>query len=310
MKKVQILILSVLFIFPSIINNLYGQDLVDISFFRSQELRKQLGLNFEQTQKMESSLLYFGEAYKHLMTAEYDENQTFQEKYELLKKEREKELKTFLDARQLDLFNVIQKQRIEYFKDFYESTRLKLAENTDLANELATYDQNIMLPELLRFRAQLDEVIEAEDSLKLIELSGEFNEILDDLLAEENFAQFTSSSNISKSLKKYSKKDAENKKNFKAISKMLKKYKRPLNDIALEIDPLEIKWRKDIISIVNKYLPVEEQEAFSNILNLIGAYGISQKIDPLVFLLFDPANDQSYFVLKRKLFRIFFKDRI
>ena len=76
---------------------------------------------------------------------------------------------------------------------------------------------------------------------------------------------------------------------------MLKEYQIPLNDISLEIDPMEIKWRNDITTIVNKYLPEEEQEAFSNTMGLLGAYGISHKIDPLVFLLFDPADDKSYF---------------
>ena len=143
----------------------------------------------------------------------------------MLKQERETELKSFLDSRQLELFNVITENRVQYFKDFYESTRLTLSKNPDLSHELAAYNHNVMLPELLRFRAQLDEEIEAEDSLRIAELSKEFNEILDDLLTEDDLAQFTSA-NINKSLKKYSKTDDEHKKNFKAITKMLKKYKR------------------------------------------------------------------------------------
>ncbi len=310
MKKLQILFLAAMFVFSSTINEVQSQDIEDIAFFQSQKLRTQLGLSFNQTQKLEESLRYFGEAYKRLIAEEYDENQTFQEKYELLKQERQTELKAFLDARQLQLFNVIQDQRIEYFKDFYESTRLTLAKNPDLVNEIAAYNHHVMLPELLRFRAQLDEVITTEDSIKLVEYSRQFSDILDDILAEDNFAKFTSTTDINKSLKKYSRKDPENKKNFKGIQRMLKEYQRPLNDISLEIDPSEIRWRKDITKIVNKYLPYEEQEAFSNTMGLLGAYGISHKIDPLVFLLFDPADEKSYFILKRKLYRIFFKDMI
>ncbi len=311
--KIRALSISLIIVFLfSGLSKVFGQDLADIAFFRSQDLRIKLELNFEQTQKMESSLLYFGEAYKKLMAADYDENQTFQEKYDKLKKEREKELKTFLDSRQLQLFKVIQDQRIQYFKDFYESTRQKLGEDTDFVQELVAYNQNVMLPELLRFRAKLDLKINQEDSLKLIEYSKQFNEILDDILAEdeEELAQFASSKKVNKSIKKYARQDPENKKNFKNIQKMLKKYKDPLNDILLEIDPMEIKWGNDITTIVNKYLPVEEQEAFGNTLTLMGAYGISQKIDPLIFLLFDPTDESSYFELRRKLYRIFFRDMI
>lgn len=309
MNKLQILFLFCSFVFSTASNKTQAQDLEDIAFFQSQKLRTELGLSFEQTQKMESSLAYFGEAYKRLVTAEYDENQTFKEKYELLRQERETELKTFLDERQLQLFNVIQDQRVQYFKDFYKLTSISLGENPELVHELSAYNHNVMLPELLRFRAQLDESIEHEDSLKLAELSGEFNEILDDFLTEDNVAELTSF-NINKSIKKYSRSNNEHKKNFKAIQKMLKKYKQPLDDISMEIDPLEIKWRKDITTIVTKYLPPEEREAFSNTFGLLGAYGLSQKIDPLVFLLFDPADDNSFFTLKRKLYNIFFKDMI
>ena len=306
-KLLPVLIFLLTFLIP--VNTLHSQDIEDIAFFQSQELRKQLGLSFDQTQKMEESLRYFGEAYKRLVAADYDENQTFKEKYELLKQERETELKSFLDKRQLELFNVITEKRTQYFKDFYESTRLTMAENPDLAHELAAYNHHVMLPELLRYRAQLDESIGHEDSVRLAELSREFNEILDDFLSEDDLAQFTSA-NVNKSLKKYSRTNGEHKKNFKEITKLLRKYKDPLNDVVIEIDPLEIEWRKDIINIVNKYLPYEEQEAFSNTLNLMGAYGISQNFDSLVFLLFDPSDENSFFVMKRKLYRIFFKDMI
>lgn len=308
MKKIQILFFATLFVFSSIISEVQSQDLVDISFFQSQDLRKKLGLSFEQTHKMESTLLYFGEKYKKLMAEEYDEKQSFQVKYELLKQERETEMKEFLSPRQIELFNAYHDQRIQYFKDFYESTQMTLSKEPELANELAAYNHNVMLPELLRYRAQLDEEITIEDSIKLVEYSKQFNEILDDILADENLAQFTGAEDINKSLKKYSRKDPENKKNFKGIQRMLKEYQIPLNDISLEIDPMEIKWRNDITTIVNKYLPEEEQEAFSNTMGLLGAYGISHKIDPLVFLLFDPADDKSYFQLKRKLYRIYFRD--
>jgi hypothetical protein len=146
------------------LSQLAGQDLADIAFFRSQDLRVKMGLTLEQTQKMESTLLRFGEAYKKMMTEEYDENQPFVEKYEQLKKEREKELKTFLDERQLQVFNVIQEQRIEYLKDFYESTSLKLEDNTEFAHELAAYNHNVILPALQSFRAKLNLQIDQKDS--------------------------------------------------------------------------------------------------------------------------------------------------
>ena len=289
---------------------LFGQDLADLAFFRSQDLRIKMGLNIEQTQKMENTLLHFSEAYKKLLAEEYDETQTFSEKYEKLKQEREKELKTFLDARQLQVFNVIQEQRIQYLKDFYESTRLQLAENDALVQELAAYNHNVMLPDLLNYRAKLNRQIDQKDSLKLIEYAKEFDAILDDLLAEGNLDTYTASTDIQKSLKKYSRKDPETKKNFKGIQKMLKKYNEPLNKILKEIDPHEDVWRKDINQIVNKHLPVEEQESYTEMLNLMGAFGVSQKIDPLVFLLFDPTNENSYFQLKRKLYRVFVNDMI
>ena len=77
MKKLQILFLAAMFVFSSTINEVQSQDIEDIAFFQSQKLRTQLGLSFNQTQKLEESLRYFGEAYKRLLAAEFDENQSF-----------------------------------------------------------------------------------------------------------------------------------------------------------------------------------------------------------------------------------------
>ena len=60
MKKLQIVFLLMMFTISLAINCLRAQDLDDIAFFQSQNLRTKLGLSFDQTQKMEETLKYFG----------------------------------------------------------------------------------------------------------------------------------------------------------------------------------------------------------------------------------------------------------
>ena len=295
----------VVIIFFSSCSLSFGQttsDIKDANFLKAQDLKVKLGINLDKSFVLENILNSFNLRLRKLVLDSRESDKNFGAQLKDLQAMRDKKLRALLDDQQMKLFVLLEKSEIQDIKDYYFNLDSTILHNEEFAKSLSLYYNNNQSPVILRHKSLLNQEINENDSLELIELRVAFNEILDDAIgsSNENIIRL-SDLKLGKVIKTLGKEKPSYTEVWNRIKKLSKRYREDIKKEYSGIDYHTKEWNIDMKNFFNEYVEEDNTVIENQMFFTLTQYGVSEKINRYVFLLFDVNDINTYFEMKHKI---------
>ncbi|OWY23044.1 T9SS C-terminal target domain-containing protein [Sphingobacteriales bacterium UPWRP_1] len=264
------------------------------------QMQEKLFLTEAQTKQVMSINLQYNLAVEKLVQGGITPDLPAQK--QALDTQKQAELNKVLDPQQAQLNQRMTKSEEQAAKEFYAGfVKEQLNGNNGFTTAVTAYAQQNILPTLTTLRTDFDSQLEEADRQNLVKYRAETAKVVEEILNTQQQMNAEGENSTLKMKMVMMRLARSNKETAAALRQMEQKYAAQIDDYMIKMMPEQQRWEADLKNIADAFLTKSEGQQLQKLRLQADAYGVEYLGSRIGFLLFDPANTDTYLkVLNRQ----------